>query len=119
MLLGVFLVHELNQARDFGCLNQCSPLLIRSYYVNPISASYIEEIVVGLVWLDDASAVLRETLYLCLKNQVSVILVNLFKLENRESGYRLARYCCHSFVKIALMQDIEVAGLAEQDQLDI
>jgi len=119
MLLSMFLVHKINQARNFGCLNQRCPLLIRSYYVNPISASYIEEIVVGLVWLDDASAVLRETLYLGLKDQLGVVLVNLLKLENRQSGYRLARYCCHSLVKIALMQDIEVGGLAELDQLDI
>lgn len=68
MLLGVFLVHELNQARDFGCLNQRCPLLVWSYYVNPISASYIEEIIVGLVWLDDASAVLGEAFYLGLKD---------------------------------------------------
>ena len=93
--------------------------MVRSYYVNSISASNVEEIVVGLVRLDDDSAVLRETLYLCLKNQVSFVLVNLFKLENGQSGYRLARYCCHSLVKIALMQDIEVGGLAELNQLDI
>jgi hypothetical protein len=37
----MFLVHELNQARDFGGLNKCSPLLVRSYNVNPISASNV------------------------------------------------------------------------------
>jgi hypothetical protein len=93
--------------------------LVRSYYVNPISASNVEEIIIGLVWPDYASAVLGKALYLGLKNQVRVVFVNLLKLENGQSGNRLARYCCHSLVEIALMQDIEEGGLAELDQLDI
>jgi hypothetical protein len=42
--------------------------LIRPYYVNPVSTSNIEEIIVGLVRLDYASAILGEALYLGLKD---------------------------------------------------
>ncbi len=82
MLLCVFLVHELNQPGDFGGLNQRSPLLIRSNYVNSISASNVEKIVISLVRLYDASAILREALHLGLKDQLRVVLVNLLKLKN-------------------------------------